>query len=126
MSYLEINTSPEEIRSLGDQIAQTGADLGKLAVSAKDEHAELVGGETDLSTFGNDDLGNQFKPSYTGKPESAIEGFPATNAGQFFGSVKQIGDELGKLGGGVRSAIDEQMATELDNLAAIEKIDPKA
>lgn len=124
--YIEINTSPAEIRSLGDQIATTGEDLANLATAASGEHGEIVGGEEALNTFGNDDLGKQFKPTYLGTPEVADKAFPATNAGQFFGSMHQIGDELGKLGGGIRAAIDEQMGTELDNLAAIDKIEPNA
>jgi hypothetical protein len=125
VSYLEINTSPAEIRALGDQIGLNGTDMANLAGTANGEHNTMVG--DDMSLFGNDDLGNQFKPSYRGSPEvSGVAGFDATNAGQFFASLKQVGDELGQLGTGLRSAIDEQMATEFDNLAKIEKIDPTA
>ncbi|OXM72876.1 MULTISPECIES: hypothetical protein [Amycolatopsis] len=125
MSYLEISTSPAEIRSLGDQIALNGADLAKLASAANSEHDQKVG--PDMSVFGNDDLGKQFKPTYRGTPASTgVPGFDATNAGQFFASMKQIGDELGDLGGGLRSAIDTQMGAELDNDAEISKINPPA
>ncbi|AIJ22184.1 hypothetical protein [Amycolatopsis methanolica] len=126
MSYLEINTSPAEIRSLGEQIALNGSDLANLASAANGEHEQKAGGP-DLAVFGNDDLGKQFKPTYHGTPGSTgVPGFDASNAGQFFASMKQIGDELGDLGGGLRSAIDGQMGTELDNLAAINKITPPA
>ncbi|GHE91939.1 hypothetical protein GCM10017786_25670 [Amycolatopsis deserti] len=125
MSYLEINTSAAEIRSLGDQIALNGSDLAKLASSANGEHEQLAG--SDLSVFGNDDLGKQFKPTYRDAPGAIkMQGFDATRAGQIFASMKQIGDELGDLGGGLRAAVDGQMGTELDNLAAINKIEPPA
>ncbi|GAB3579792.1 hypothetical protein GCM10027445_49010 [Amycolatopsis endophytica] len=125
MSYLEINTSPAEIRSLGDRIGLNGTDMAALADTANDAHDLIVG--KDMSVFGNDDLGNQFKPSYRGEPSSSgEEGFDPTNAGQFFASMKQIGGELGELGGGLRSAIDGQIDTELDNVAALNKIDPPA
>ena len=79
-----------------------------------------------MDRFGNDDLGKQFKPQYRGQPEIMSKNFPATNAGQFFASVELLGTELGKLGGGVRASVDEQMMTEFDSVAQINKIDPTA
>ncbi|NIH81468.1 hypothetical protein [Amycolatopsis viridis] len=128
MSYLEISTSVAEIRSLFDRVASTGTDLTNLLTSAASTHSSVVGGDTEMSAFGDDELGERFKPSYRDLEEGAATGstnlcsvFSPTKAGQFFQAMAELGDELSKLGGGGRAAIDEQMSAELDNVAALGK-----
>ncbi|MDQ0376142.1 hypothetical protein [Amycolatopsis thermophila] len=129
MSFLEISTSVEEIRSMGEQIARLGTDLQNLASGAAGQHGEAVGGDTELSKFGDDDLGKQFKPTYRdlddgGAAPSQNGGkFSPTKAGQLFQSMNALGEELSKLGDSVRKAIDEQMGAELDNIALLNKTD---
>jgi hypothetical protein len=87
MSYIQLNTSPEEIMALGSQFERDGEQF----TNASGEAGKTATGFDENEMFGSDRLGRKMKEQY---PE--VE--------PIFENAKKLGENLRDIGTNIRTA----------------------
>jgi hypothetical protein len=116
-SLVSVEGSPDEVSGTGALIKALSADLGSQTTGIVAEINTLEAGEP----WGHDHFGNSFKnqpQGYFSVPEGGDKAFNEILKDE----LSDAGENLGKIGDGISSAMMDYQVTDSSNAAKIQKL----